>query len=241
MVHAIGLGWLIATTMTAPFAGVRQLPDYPTFRPIKTDPIAVQAHQKLSIKVGVMTKVLADGSNPRIKPATEFSSAALQERLKNDDWPMRRPPFDFVPDFRTLKGRFDLADAYAYCYIAHIELGVPSFGENGESLRPWPAAKIRRQFQRALSSGLAVDLSQKEREELYYALVRSAAIAHGWWLEIGSAVNARGDVALGAGEDAEFVVKWLMGIEIWDIETQYVKAGIQRKIEPRPHARKPPP
>lgn len=227
--------------MVAPPCGVQQVPDHPTFRPIKGDSIAIRAHQKLSFKLGLMAKVLADGSNSRIKPATQFSSRALQDRLASDEWPLRTPPFDFVPDFNALKGRFDLADAYTYCYIAHIELARPELGQNGESHRSWPAAKIRRQVQRALSSDMAVTLSQQEKEKLYYALVSSAALARRWWSEIALAVNARGDVALGARENGEFVVKWLMGAPIWEIETQHVKAGIQRKIEPRPPLRRPPP
>ncbi|MEQ1935797.1 MAG: hypothetical protein ABL962_18225, partial [Fimbriimonadaceae bacterium] len=165
-----------------------------------------------------------------------FTSEKLRARLKRADWPKRIAPFEFAPDFKKVGIRFDLADAYTYSYIAQVELWHPVFAHDGDTFRPWPHTKIRRQFQRALSqAGL---ISQEEKEHLYFALVRSASRSQEWWKGIEEAVTARGDVAGDSREKAAYIFTWLYGVSIGRLETQYVKAGVQLRLNPRPVFRK---
>lgn len=180
-----------------------------------------------------MNLVVINGSDIKVKPITVFKSTRLQSRLAESDWPIQRDtPFDFATGFRLPKNVFDLADAYTYCYIAHIELARPRFAHDGDTFRPWPAAKIRRQFERALANTPVI--SQEEKERLYFALVRSAASAHQWWKAIEMSVTARGDVIGSSPEDADYVIQWLMGVPVDKLETEFVRAGIQRILKPRP-------
>lgn len=196
------------------------------------DPIAIAAHAKLTSRTSLLNLVVIHGSDIEVKPITAFKSNVLQSRLAESDWPIRRDsPFDFAPDSRLTKGVFDLADAYTYCYIAHIELARPRFAHDGYTLRPWPAAKIRRQLQRALASTL--EISQEEKEHLYFALLRSAASAHQWWKAIEMSVTARGDVIGSSPEDADYVIEWLMGVPVDKLECEFVRAGVQRILKPR--------
>jgi hypothetical protein len=207
----------------------------PTYRPISDDPVAAAAHAKLTSRTSLLDLVAIYGSNARIKPDTGFTSQVLQARLAKASWPTRRDsPFEFAPDPRLTKGVFDLADAYTYCYIAHIELAGPRFARDGDSFRPWPTAKIRRQFQRALSNAPAI--TQEGKEHLYFALVRSAANAHKWWKSIEMSVTAIGDVIGSSPEDGDFVIKWLMGVPVDKLECEFVRAGVQRVVMPRPRA-----
>lgn len=222
---------VIGVILTIGSATVQGTP--PTFRPISEDSIAIVAHAKLTSRNSLLDLVAIYGSKTRIKPATGFKSQSLQARLANASWPTRRDsPFDFAPDPKLTKGVFDLADAYTYCYIAHIELARPRFARDGNTLRPWPTAKIRRQFQRALSS--TQEITQEEKEHLYFALVRSAADAHQWWKAIEMSVTAIGDVIGSSPEDADFVIQWLMGVQVDKLEYDFVCAGIQRIVNPRP-------
>lgn len=212
--------------------------DYYTYAPFKDDLVAAKAHERLVAKRPMIEWIEASGSNPRIVVKTKFSSEALQSRLAEVKWP-KTTSWGSVPDYAATKARFDLADAYTYCFLAHESLAHPDWGETRYAVRPWPVDKIKRQFQRALT--VAGDLSQEERERLYFALVKSAARAQDWWYEIEIAINARGDVMGNCYEAASFVMKWLVGLRIGDVETQYLSAGIRRKLEPRPKVRKPPP
>ena len=205
----------------------------PTFRPISDDPIAIAAHAKLTTRTSLRNLVVIHGSDLEVKVITAFKSKILQSRLAESDWPIRRDsPFDFAPDPRLTKGVFDLADAYTYCYIAHIELARPRFAHAGDTFRPWPTAKIRRQFQRALANTPAIN--QEEKEHLYFALVRSAADAHQWWKAIEMSVTAIGDVIGSSPEDADFVIQWLMGVPVDKLEYEYLRAGVRRMVNPRP-------
>lgn len=228
MAYGVGALWVLPMVGIALCSGPIQTErGGPTFKPIEDDPIAIEVHERLFAMKPMIGFIVAYGSDVSVKPTTTFVSKALAERLAKCKWPVQSPSFKFAPDFKAKGARFDLADAYAYCFIAHIDLALPDFGDVRYSLRPWPVAKIRRQLQRALT--LAGELSQEERERLYYALVRSAAIAQEWWYQIELAINARGDVIGESRNDSDFLTRWLIGLHVKEIETRSLKAGIQRK------------
>lgn len=214
--------WLLGVAVAIGQAGS-------TFRPFVEDPVALRAHERLVAKRKLMELVEGYGSNARMATTTRFTSKTLRQRLDKVDWPDRYAALDHdeLWDLWRKGERFDLADAYTYCFIAHAALASPFYGGARSQMRPWPVAKIRRQFQRALTT--AGTLDQGQREHLYFALVRSAAIAERWWSDIMMAVNARGDVIGNSAQEADSVVQWLMGVHVREIELGAVKAGIQRK------------
>lgn len=209
-----------------------QDPEPPTFGPIAADPVAVKAQERLLGKHLLIDALVVYGSDATTKPVSRFRSSWLQSKLSAGRWWSPRRPFDARPDFELTGSEFDLADAYAFCSIANLELSFPAFGQDGERLREWPVEKIKRQFQRALAR--CKPLSLEEKEHLYLALMKSGSIAQEWWVAISNAVTARGDVAGDSRKSAEKVVTWLLGVAPDQIETQYMAAGLRRVVKPRP-------
>lgn len=205
----------------------------PAFPPVSDDPIAKAAHAKLIWRHSLLDLVAMHGHDTTITTRTEFRSPFLQARIANATWQTsRESPFDYAPEFSLTTEVFDLADAYALCYIAYVELWSVRFAQDGEPPRQWPIAKVRRQFQRALTRTASLD--RIEKEHLYFALLRSASIAHQWWIGIRTAITARGDIIGNSPEYAESVIQWLMGVPIEWLEYQYIGDGVQRTIQPRP-------
>lgn len=203
-----------------------------SFRPMETSEEAKHAHEQIVGSQPLLKLVVAFGSDPKVAVTTRFNSKTLQDRLAKAAWQRKDPPFQFMDSVEGRKAQFDLADAYAACYVTHAELYQPMLGQYGDELRQWPVAKIRRQFQRAITQSDA-KLTQAQKEELYFALARSASMAQEWWIGIRTAITARGDAIGTSREDASWVMEWLMGVSADKIETDSISSGVQPRAKPR--------